>query len=191
MAEWQARHLASYIAVVVDPRGWWASWQVTQPNVPPLSSVASAPGPARPLRAYPAWFFAVAVLVTLVEDVALVAELLRDSPGRSRRRVDDCSVRKVIRHRREVVAPGAVATLAADGAVGRLGADPLPPRTRVGDMAIQATGNPSPHTDQFALEVFGQEANRRRRATSDPSPGLPPYDNTRAAPCGIDPARHG
>ena len=117
--------------------------------------VAPAPGPARPLRADPAWFFAVAVPVAPVEDVAVVALLLRDSLGRGGRGVDDRPVGKAGRDRREVVAPGAVTTLAADGAVGRLGADPLPPRTRVGDVAIQAIGNLSPHADRFALEVLG------------------------------------
>ena len=37
VAEWQARHLASYWAVVVDRTPLWGSWQVMQPNAPPLS----------------------------------------------------------------------------------------------------------------------------------------------------------
>ena len=65
------------------------------------------------------------------------------------------AVGKAGRDRREVVAPRAVTTFAADGAVGRFGADPLPPRTWVCGVAMQATGNLSPHADRFALEVLG------------------------------------
>ncbi len=85
----------------------------------------------------------------------LLQLLLRDGLRRGGCRVDDRSVGKAGRDRREVVATGAVTTLAADGAVGRLGADPLSPRSRESGVAIQATGNLGPHADRFALEVLG------------------------------------
>ena len=37
VAAWHVRHLLSYSAVLMARALWWGSWQVTQPNAPPLS----------------------------------------------------------------------------------------------------------------------------------------------------------
>ena len=53
----------------------------------------------------------------------------------------------------DVVAARPVAALAADGTVGRLGADRIMPRTRVGHVAIQALRQAVAHADRFALKL--------------------------------------
>ena len=68
--------------------------------------------------------------------------------------------------------PGPVTALAADGAIGRLGADRVVPGTRVGHMAIQALRQAVPHADRLPLKLGRVRARGmgRGRESSDPSP---------------------
>ncbi len=73
MAEWQARHLASYCAVVVDRAALWGSWQVTQPNAPPLSVLHRLQVQPAPCERTQSGFSRSPLPVPPVEDVAVVA----------------------------------------------------------------------------------------------------------------------
>ncbi len=152
--------------------------------------IASAPGPASPLRTDPAWLFRVAVSKAPVEDMAVVAPLLRDGPRRGERRVDDRWVGKT----------AATATrwlpLGRDSARsrwrGRLSRGQPGRFPRAG----RSCGNSGIRPRRRARRSFHPgsprfESDRCDRASSDPSPGPPPCGNTTAAPCGIDRARHG
>ena len=72
------------------------------------------------------------IVIACVEDVAIIALFLGHECRRGGRRVDDRQVGQAGRDGRDVMAPRTVASLAADGAVGRLGTDPIrPPRANV------------------------------------------------------------
>src|SRR5262249_39430963 len=117
--------------------------------------VAPTPDPANALRADPVGVFAVVAGVVPVEDMAIVALLHGDRPGRSGGRVADRRGGDAGRDRREMMRPGTVAPLAPDGAVSRLRADPFAPRARESNVAIQAFDDLAAHADRSALEVLG------------------------------------
>src|SRR5258707_108273 len=94
--------------------------------------IAATAGPADPLRADPACVFRLVVAEPRLENVAIVALLGRHGLRGSARGVDDRQVRETRFKGKDMVASRAVAPLAADGAIGRLGADRFMPRSRVG-----------------------------------------------------------
>ncbi len=133
--------------------GLWGSWQVTQPNGRRSRYYSGSRSSRLPVSGPSAEAVRVVVAKAPVQDMAVVALLGRDGLRGGIRGVDDRRVREAGLEGGDVVASRTVAALAADGAVGRLGADRIMPGTRVGHMAIQALRQAVPHADRFALKL--------------------------------------
>ena len=115
--------------------------------------IATAQRPADSLGADPGRLGRVVAAEAPVQDVAVVTLFGRDGLRRSVRGVYDRRVREAGLECGDVVTARTVAPFAANGAVGRLGADRLMTGSRVGHMAVKAFGYAVPYTDRFALEL--------------------------------------
>ena len=114
-----------------------------------------------------------------------VTLLVRYSLRGGARGIDDRQIRETGLEGDDMVSSRSMAVLAPDAAVGRLGADQIMARTRVGHMVIEALHQTVPHVGRLPLKLMRVRVwDGSRRESSDPSLFLPPCHSTPAVRCG-------